>query len=430
MKIKKQTLNSLVEYILIVVFFVLSLINIPLLIISFLVSLIYLKQRHVGILKILILLVFRFIISEGIDNVSGNSIVSYLKYLTLLVIAPIYLIINYKTLKRKQTIAKFMISTVSLMIIFILISIIATAFPLIALMKVINYFLPLMIIILLMLMIEKKEDFFFWTCDIFKIIIVFSMLFIISPIGYLRNGISLQGIVNHPNLFGILLVIAIQMFFIEVAIKKKLTIIQTFIILLSIYELLLTNSRTSLLSLFVCITIFFIISKIKLISKIITLFVLLIGAIILYLTPATNEFVTSYIQKGQSSDQILLSRYGQIDNTIFVLHESPIFGIGFGIPVNRTSLELNSFVFEAGNLLFGLLIYVGIFGAICYLIYLFYIIFINKKINRNIFPLFIATLLINMGELVMFSSNNVGIICYIVWGFYLQERLGKKYEAI
>ncbi|MDK9852961.1 O-antigen ligase family protein [Staphylococcus equorum] len=430
MKMKKQTLNNFLEYILVILFFTLSLYNLPLFILSLFVSLFLLRQKHIGILKILILLVFRFIVSEGIDNISGNAIIVYSKYFALLIIAPLYLFYNYKDLTKNNTFKRFFIATMMLMCAFIIISLIGTEYPLVALMKIFNYFIPLIIIIALISMISEKEKFFYWFSNIFKIIIVFSLLLVNNPIGYLRNGISLQGILNHPNLFGILLVVGISILFIEIALKRRLTIIHSIIILIGIYELILTNSRTSLLSLVICIFLFFIVLKIKIAIKIIFLFFVLGISVILYIIPVINNFIIDYIQKGQSTDQILLSRYGQIDNTMHVLLNSPIFGIGFGIPVNRTSLELNSFVFEAGNLFFGLIIYVGILGVLIYFIYLLYIIFINTKVNRIILPAFVGSLLINMGELVMFSSNNVGIICYIIWGFYLQESLGNKNENI
>lgn len=38
--------------------------------------------------------------------------------------------------------------------------------------------------------------------------------------------------------------------------------------------------------------------------------------------------------------------------------------------------------------------------------------------------------LINIGELVIFSSNNVGIICYVIWGIYIQESMRTQNENI
>lgn len=431
MKIKKQTLNNAIELVLIIIFLTLSLINVPLFILSLLMSVILIfKQKGLGILKLIIILVFRYVLSEGLDNLSDTALITVFKYFILLGVAPLYVIYNYKILIKDKFFIKFLTITCSTMILFILISFIGTDYYLMAIFKILNYFAPLLIIVSLITLISEKDKFLFWFSNIFKIMICISLLLIKSPIGYLKNGFSFQGILNHPNLFGIILVLGILTILIEMAIKNKISIMNIIIVLLGIYELILSNSRTSLLSFVVCLIIFFMFSNIKKTIKIISIITTFFIGVLVYIIPTTNDFLTNYIQKGQSSDQILLSRYGQIDNTLYVLQNSPVFGIGFGIPVNRTSLELNDFTYEAGNLFFGLLSYVGILGLCIYIIYIIYIIFIQKSINYLMLSLFLGSILINMGELVMFSSNNMGIICYVIWGIYIQESMRNQNENI
>ncbi|WP_270912384.1 O-antigen ligase family protein [Staphylococcus saprophyticus] len=431
MKIKKQALNNAIELVLIIIFFTLSLINVPLFLLSLLMSVILIfKQRGLGILKLIIILVFRYVLSEGLDNLSDTALVPVFKYFMLLGIAPLYLIYNYKILMEDKFFIKFLKISSSTMILFIFISFIGTDYYVMSFLKTLNYFVPLLIIVSLITLISEKEKFLFWFSNIFKIMICISLLLIKSPIGYLRNGFSFQGIFNHPNLFGIILVLGILTILIEMAVKNKISIMNIIIVLLGVYELILSNSRTSLLSFVVCLIIFFMFSNIKKSIKIISIITTFLIGILVYIIPTTNNFITNYIQKGQSSDEILLSRYGQIDNTLYVLQNSPVFGIGFGIPVNRTSLELNSFTYEAGNLFFGLLSYVGILGLCIYIFYLIYVIFIQKSINNLMLSLFLGSILINMGELVMFSSNNVGIICYVIWGIYIQESMRTQNENI
>ena len=137
-----------------------------------------------------------------------------------------------------------------------------------------------------------------------------------------------------------------------------------------------------------------------------------------------------FIRKGQSSEHILLSRYGQINNLEFVLNNSPIFGIGFGIPVNMSSIELNDFVFEAGNLFVGLIIFTGVFGLLMYALYVIGIIFIRNKINREFLIIILSTILVNTGEMIMFSSNNVGIYCYVLWAIYIATEKSIKNQML
>ncbi|MEJ7450723.1 O-antigen ligase domain-containing protein, partial [Staphylococcus warneri] len=89
-----------------------------------------------------------------------------------------------------------------------------------------------------------------------------------------------------------------------------------------------------------------------------------------------QERIKAFLVKGQRSDQALYSRYIQIEYLMDALDKYPLFGGGFGIPVNNTSLDLLNFTFEAGNIFFALIIFTGIFGLICYLIYLVFMLFI------------------------------------------------------
>lgn len=430
MKIKKKALKNGLELILIIIFFTLSLINLPFFILSLLILVMFLyKQRSLGILKLIIILVFRNLISQGLDNLSATSIVSISKYFILLGIAPVYLLYNFNELVKYKNYIKFLKVSFYTLILFIFISFIGTDYYVMSFLKILNYFVPLLIIVSLITIISEKEKFLFWFSNLFKIMICTSLLLIKSPIGYLKNGFSFQGILNHPNLFGIIMVIGILTILIEMSVKNKVSIINFLIIVLGIYELILSNSRTSLFSLCICILVFLIFSNLKIFLKFFLSIVILSIGLIIYIIPVTNSFLMNYVQKGQSSDQILLSRYGQIDNMNYVLENSPVFGLGFGIPVNRTSFELNTYTYEAGNLFLGLLTYVGISGLVIYIIYIIYILLIKKNINNLMISLFIGSILINMGELIMFSSNNAGIICYIAWGLYIQEGMGIQDES-
>ena len=79
-------------------------------------------------------------------------------------------------------------------------------------------------------------------------------------------------------------------------------------------------------------------------------------------------------------------------------------------------------------MIFGLIIFTGIIGLTIYFIYLFSLIFMAKKPFRLTIILLLVTILVNMGEMIMFSSTNVGIICYILWGIYFKEGVKTENE--
>lgn len=421
MIVSKNKLNITIEWILIICLMILSLINIPLLLLSIILSSIYFLKKQEGLLKLIVILVFRFIINPGLNLEGSEVYIQSFKYLLLFGVSPIYLILILPKWWKQKNIRSFLLTTFLIFMLLLIPSLIVSQYPHISFLKLVNYFVPLVIIVILVNIQNNLYNFFTWFSTLNKVIIILSLIFIRSPIGYLRNGFSFQGILNHPNLFGITMVIAITVIVLEQFLRKKISKIDVIILIIAIIELLLSNSRTSFISLFVCLFLVFIFSKIKLNIKILTLLLssLLLG--FLYSLPLVNSYITNYIRKGQSSDDILLSRYGQIGNAKYVLNSEPLFGIGFGIPLNRTSISLDDYVFEAGNLLFGIIIFSGLFGLICYIAYILSIIFINKKINFVTLPLFICTLMINMGEMIMFSTNNYGVLCYLLWGLYINK---------
>ena len=76
---EKSNFNNTLEYILII-FFLISLINVPLLILSVIVSMLLLKQKESGLIKLLYLYTIRFVISEGIDHAESEIIITIIRY--------------------------------------------------------------------------------------------------------------------------------------------------------------------------------------------------------------------------------------------------------------------------------------------------------------------------------------------------------------
>lgn len=427
MFISKKILTSILENILIILFFIISLTNLVGLITFIIFSFFLLIQKEKGIIKLILLLSLRFIISEGIDNNHGYlHLISIYKYSVLFVLIPIIIIFKSKVIKNSLLMKKFLIVTLLCFLVFLITSLIVSNYPLVSIAKLLNYFVPLTEIVLLTWLSKGYFNLLRWLSNYFVIIFLASTFLMLDYRGYLLNGFSFQGILNHPNIYGVLSVVGIVVIITKL-ITSKINLVgkifMYFVLVIAILELVLTNSRSSILALIISIILFIIFSKLSILSK---LFILALISFIFFISltlPTVSEFIIKFVRKGQSSEHILLSRYGQISNLDFVLKDSPLLGIGFGVPVNKSSLELDDFVFEAGNIFFGLIIFTGIFGLIIYIIYLFSIIFINGRIKRNFIVLFISTILVNTGEMIMFSSNNAGIFCFILWSIYISSDL-------
>lgn len=425
---EKSNFNNTLEYILIILFFLISLINVPLLILSVIVSMLLLKQKESGLIKLLYLYTIRFVISEGIDHAESEIIITIIRYFLIYICGTILVLSSYKFWSKNKVISAFITSTGITMLLLGIPSLIVSDYPFIAIFKMLSYFIPLLIIVILISQIKNFKELVMWLANQFKFLILFSLLFVRSSIGYLLNGFSFQGILNHPNLFAVVLAMGLVVIILSLYYERKNLSLNFIILIIGSIELLISNSRTAVLSYLLCIFIFFVLAKIDLYKKALIFLIGLLITVGAIMIPSIQSKIFDFIAKGQTSNNVLLSRYGQINNFELSLKKYPLFGNGFGIPINNTSLSLNNYTFEAGNMIFGLIIFTGIIGLTIYFIYLFSFIFMAKKPFRLTIILLLVTILVNMGEMIMFSSTNVGIICYILWGIYFKEGVKTENE--
>ncbi|MBG9988247.1 O-antigen ligase family protein [Aerococcaceae bacterium DSM 111176] len=122
----------------------------------------------------------------------------------------------------------------------------------------------------------------------------------------------------------------------------------------------------------------------------------------------------------KGADDLLYSRAGQVSTLTESIEANPLFGAGFAVPVisYRSYVISTDFIVEPGNLFFSVLVYGGLIGFILFNVYMFNIILSNKRNFRYLIFLPLATVMISMGEMVFFSSNNIGPWLYMFIGIY------------
>ena len=271
MFISKKILTSILENILIILFFIISLTNLVGLITFIIFSFFLLIQKEKGIIKLILLLSLRFIISEGIDNNHGYlHLISIYKYSVLFVLIPIIIIFKSKVIKNSLLMKKFLIVTLLCFLVFLITSLIVSNYPLVSIAKLLNYFVPLTEIVLLTWLSKGYFNLLRWLSNYFVIIFLASTFLMLDYRGYLLNGFSFQGILNHPNIYGVLSVVGIVVIITKL-ITSKINLVgkifMYFVLVIAILELVLTNSRSSILALIISIILFIIFSKLSILSK-------------------------------------------------------------------------------------------------------------------------------------------------------------------
>jgi hypothetical protein len=138
-----------------------------------------------------------------------------------------------------------------------------------------------------------------------------------------------------------------------------------------------------------------------------------------------KEVVQSFIVKNEGAagfyvDEILASRQGQIDMTLYNFTSSPLIGIGFGTATTRQFQEdatWYSAPTEKGNLVLALLEETGVLGFLSFVVFLaIFVVTLWKNLNVVAIGVFSVFLIINMGEMMFFSFGGHGAYAWIFVG--------------
>lgn len=360
------------------------------------------------------LLVLRTNISPGLFFEIGDFQIFQI-YKWIIIIGGSLVILFFKASKIKK-IDRMIIFIIVISLYFAITSLFYSGNVYLSMLKITSYVVPLLAFYTSKEVIQTR-NFKDWINKILILVLIMSLSLIFSSVGYLRNGHGFQGIFNNPNMLGIVSVISFSLNY-TFATNK---ILKYFYILIYLFVVVITESRTSLLSMLVLISIFIFYLETKKIIKLINIFLCFTFGTLIILTNFRDNIIT-FFQKGQKPSDILRSRDGQIESLNIVLRESPFFGKGFGVPINQNPLNIDSTIVEAGNLFIALIMFGGIFGLILFLAYIFYWL---KFVKKEYIGIFLSTLLICMGEMVLFSSNSIGLWCSLLWIISLDRSRNK-----
>lgn len=413
-KIKK----SILEWSGITLVMLISFLSPTLLYVSLILSLILLFQREVGAIKIINLIALRTIVNPGLGIDISNA--QNLKWL-ILIGCSTYLVLSFRKLEKSQRnkISKIMFWLICFVVINIFVALFFSSLPTVALFKLFSYVIVFTGTLIGIGSTYKKFDWTKWLFKIFQLIMVLSLLSIAMPYSYLRNGVSFQGITNQPNMFGILSVLFLALLFAYSRFKNYSIYYLIFFTSITFVLVYLCRSRTAFLSCLLLLIIYTFFKVVKLNYLRLATFSFIAVILIIFNNTLYKNFMV-FLYKEQEND-IFYSRSIQLKNLLDNFYNSPIFGNGFSVPVLPIKSYSFSydFIVEPGNLFLSVLSYSGIVGFLVFLFFLLRVFLSNiKNLNKNLY-LFLAPILISMGEMVFFSSNNIGVWCYMFFALFI-----------
>jgi hypothetical protein len=271
-----------------------------------------------------------------------------------------------------------------------------------------------------------RERFYTWLYLSLASIVIFSIPTFFLDVGYLRNGVGFQGILNHPQAFGLVnSIISVWSFgiIINETRHRYFSYTAIFVLPIALLFLLSSEARIGILTFSICASAMLIMKMIKTNNTygklfiIIAIFVAMVGMF------TFQQEIWEILLKRREGPNNLLELYWEsrgfiIQHSLLNFQNSPIIGIGFGVPSDISNAEITyalglpvSLPVEKGLFITALLEETGILGFLSFCIVMLLIFVKSRGIGRW---LVITVFLLNLTETTLFSLSGFGLIGWLI----------------
>ena len=412
-----------------VILFFLSLLH-PYLILVFFVYLLYnslhsIKDGVKGLLLIAIRTILNPALAINIDSVQ--------LYKWLVIFALCFIILLHsRGIGFSKQISVFILLEILFCVYICCISIVNSSYPIVSIFKCFSYgFVFLSVVIGISCSVEYID----WSKTLYHYIstlMFFSMLISPFSIAYYSKANWFMGVTNQSQMFGIMAALYSSLVLIQIM-KGNRSFFQYAMLIVVTILTFLSGSRTGMIATVICLAYGYYVEvfKNKKISVLI-ISIVVVGIIFMWFAEPTKEIFSNFILKdsygtnisGITLDAITASRRGQYEMFMQKFNNDKLFGSGFMVPyVPEMQTWMFSFglIVESGNLFYSILGDLGIIGSILFFGVYGYMFCVGEKRNGRMI-LFLAPFLVNMGEMVFFSTNNNAIILYAMLAIFMSEK--------
>ena len=402
----KQFLNitqrKFIEWLIILSIFIVSIPNKWTLMISIALSLLLLKRGALGVVQLIILYMLRSQIYTPYDTQEMAHYIVSMKYILIYVIGVFFLFKYVKHWIRNEMILRFIKSTMILMLLYIIMSLVVSNDPIESILKLLNFFIPLILIVMYVSLIKKIKNLINWINQFITLVIAFTFLFIvIAPKSYLIMGLVL--------------------YMVTIIKQQDYDVFNLLLLNIGMIELYLSNSRHIFISVILCLMLLLPLSHMKKRIKHPIIGAMILMTIAIINQPYIYHLFIKLILKGKNSQEVFMPSDMNIKAIDYALTEHPFLGSGFGIPMIKASSEIQYFNVATSNIIFGMIIFTGIIGLTLCTIYMLHMVLLVTFPMSITILLFLITIFVNMDYIILFDSVGLGILCYIFWGIYLKE---------
>lgn len=425
--------NEIINQIEILIFlcFIASFLHYSLYLLFLLMIAMFATQNILWCVKGMIWISLRTIINYSIAT-PGNGVVQIVKWIVIFELAFILLFFyKDKAIRWKKVAMSHVVAWLALFMVYVFgQSILYSGYPIASVFKMMSFGI-VFVAAIKGVAIEKYNGMwskYLYSC--LKMIMILSIIiFPIRAYSFSSAGLF-QGITNQSNMFGVMACLFFALFYYNLYMNRC----NSWDIALSgiaLVLLILSQSRNGVLGVIILTVTYLVVCKQTIRTKI---FILIILIIVIAIFLASNqELRTDILRFIYKSDDLSAIMSGErelfssrrIQKDLFALKYSTNkwFGTGFAVPYNAENQDWGfymSLITEPGNLGYAVLGDVGIVGAV--LFSAIYICIFRFRASKGSLILFLAPFLVSIGEMVFFSTNNMAMLLYIIFGIVINEK--------
>lgn len=288
---------------------------------------------------------------------------------------------------------------------------------------------------------------FFWLAAI----VLASAPFLVLKMGYLTNGHGFQGILIHPQVFGITMALTGAWIGGRMLRLRAFSAIDIMFAALVILMLFLSESRGAMLAASGGLVLSYLLARGLSLQNIRAAFknlrhkrVFLLFVCLLFTGGLFFDKVSNMIERTiakRSDNQTIASAFDAsrgrlISKSLNNFYANPVLGIGFGVASDPAKMKVKrepifglpvGASIEKGNMYSAILEEIGFAG---FLLFFGLLLVLLNSICRSgqleMVWLFFSALLVNLGESVLFSPNGIGLLVWILMLMATSARSAKK----
>lgn len=314
--------------------------------------------------------------------------------------------------------------------------------PMVSLIKIIMFTIGVFTIMVgFQLTSELKEHWERWFINLYYFVVLASLPFLFTAVGYYNNQAGFQGILNQPQAYGIFLAPFTAYFSARILFQEDTSYVSMLGMMLGWFTIFSTQARMAFAATALSLVFLLIIRMIKGAARqkrpsVFMTFPMLAamcfsGIILVFYADPIMERFDSFVQKNYEFDEygegFQQARGFMIERSMDNFSEYPFMGIGFGVDSrlhDRTQgqdkvmgIPLGAPT-EKGFLISAILEEIGIIGMFFFSIFFIALVrYVFRVPLSGKHGLFLACIFVNIAEMVFFSFGGSGLFLWLMIGF-------------